>query len=175
MSDAPAGANVAQLSAKFFIKHPRPADLVVEIVAPNGQVERFWDRQAVTSEVALVDGIVISPSPSELRGAPVNGKWTLRIQDVVREQAGIISNFNLTLSFLQRLPPVPAPNQNAAAPVPPPITTPVKFEAPMDRNSSTSSLVPKVPDGLVTLMSEGFEGFFPTSPWALTGSPSTLT
>jgi DNA uptake protein ComE-like DNA-binding protein len=72
------------------LDHPRPTDLRVTLVDPNGDEAVLWDRSPELSRWSR------SFVPTGIsRDDQVNGRWHLRIVDVVSGQSGTFRSFSL--------------------------------------------------------------------------------
>lgn len=72
------------------LEHARPTDLRVTLTDPNGTVAVLWDRSAELAEWSR------SFVPSGIsRDEAVNGRWTLRIEDLVSGEVGVFHSWSL--------------------------------------------------------------------------------
>ncbi len=96
-------ATVVGASAKFLITHPRPQDLVIEVIGPDGTTAyRVWDRKMPTPE-DFVEGQLLprTYNITVFDGQPVNGTWMVRVRDEAPGEAGMLLNVSLNLGYLQ--------------------------------------------------------------------------
>jgi len=79
------------LEVTVHVEHPRPADLVITLIDPNGARSVLWDRASdfggrgrsfvTTGEISRDDN--------------VNGRWQLRVEDEVTGEAGTLNGWTL--------------------------------------------------------------------------------
>ena len=104
ITSAPPGATVtAGVSARFLVAHPRPQDLIAEVIGPDGMtVYRVWDRQQPTPEDFDERGLVLSAYDITIfDGQPINGDWTLRIRDGRRGKTGTLLALSVAVGYLR--------------------------------------------------------------------------
>lgn len=91
--------NVGSVTLDIDIEHPYIGDLMVALVAPNGQSVRVHDRSggasvnlkrtwSTANTVALV----------ALNGAPITGDWRLKVSDVAPADVGQLRKWTLTIT-----------------------------------------------------------------------------
>jgi hypothetical protein len=78
------------LEVVLHLDHPRPTDLRVTLVDPNGDEAVLWDR---TSELESWSRSFVTTGIS--RDDQVNGRWHLRIEDLVAGESGTFHSFSL--------------------------------------------------------------------------------
>lgn len=70
------------------IEHPNPADLIVTLHDPNGDIAQVWNQaDSPADEVVIRNGI-----PGD---DAVNGTWTLQVEDVVSGVSGQLHGWSL--------------------------------------------------------------------------------
>ena len=79
------------LDVQLQLDHPRPADLRITLVDPNGDEAVLWDRDAALGTHAR--SFVTTGGIS--RDAEVNGRWSLRVEDLVTGQRGALIRWSL--------------------------------------------------------------------------------
>lgn len=88
------------LRVQARIAHPKPEQLVVTLVAPDGTAYRLHDRKPALPATFAVDA----------GGKAVGGTWKLRVEDAVASETGAIESWGLILA-----PSVAWPEQRGAA------------------------------------------------------------
>lgn len=197
VTNVPAEAQVSDVSAKFLIAHPQGQELVVELVGPDGSTtQRLWNREPVDPS-DLYEELLYRDTPNiaVFNGLPVIGTWRLRVRDEVVGQNGAIDSFSLIIRY--KLPPVPGPPPEvtpAEAPLPEPSPPPEPLPDKNERRSGSTPPVEEQPSdesGMIPpsenlpaivqanietqgtwtmITSQGFEGAFPSSGWAVSDS-----
>lgn len=81
------------VTVRLDIEHPRPADLLVSLTDPNGQVVIVWNRQAAGAP-DLVGRFVVKGISGDDQ---VNGEWLLTISDQVKGESGTLRGWSLDL------------------------------------------------------------------------------
>lgn len=79
------------LDVVVHLSHPRPSDLRVTLIDPNGDSSVLWDRSPEMGEWSR--SFVLTGSIS--RDDAVNGRWTLRVEDLVAGQSGTFHGWSL--------------------------------------------------------------------------------
>lgn len=72
------------------LDHPRPTDLRLTLVDPNGSEAPLWDREALDgyNRSFATEGAIS-------RDDEVNGEWNLRVEDLVTGETGTITAWSL--------------------------------------------------------------------------------
>ena len=81
------------IDVTVHLSHPRPTDLRVTLIDPNGTESVLWDRSdelAEWSRSFARNGIS--------RDDTVNGRWQLRVQDLVTGESGTLHGWTLFLT-----------------------------------------------------------------------------
>ena len=78
------------IEVQVRIDHPRRTDLRVTLIDPNGDSAVLWDR---TSELEEWSRSFVTNGIS--RDDAVNGRWTLRVEDLVSGETGTLRHFQL--------------------------------------------------------------------------------
>jgi hypothetical protein len=143
ITGAPDSTAVMEAGGKFFISHPRPEDLIIEFITPDGKTtERV---KAVVDDGKIVTG----PSRGKFRGQKANGNWVIRIRDAEPGESGSLVSFNFSVNWLQ-------PASGSSTPSIP----------------SSKSQTPTAPEVTLgtwqQIASEGFELAWPFGNWTVT-------
>jgi subtilisin-like proprotein convertase family protein len=85
------GNGSAAATIAVDISHTYISDLVVDLIAPSGRVYNLHNRAGGSSD-NLVKTYTLN-----LSGEPVEGIWTLRIQDAAAADTGQLNYASLTL------------------------------------------------------------------------------
>ncbi|WP_433273835.1 proprotein convertase P-domain-containing protein [Actinosynnema sp. CS-041913] len=88
------------LHVQAAVTHPKPEQLVITLVAPDGTLYPLHDKKAVLPKLFRVDAAAEA----------ANGVWNLRVQDTVSGEAGSIDSWGLVLP-----PAVSWPEQRGSA------------------------------------------------------------
>lgn len=78
------------IEVQVRIEHPRLTDLRVTLIDPNGDSAVLWNR---TSELEEWSRSFVTHGIS--RDDAVNGRWTLRVEDMVSGETGTLRHFQL--------------------------------------------------------------------------------
>ena len=79
------------LDVQVELGHPRPMDLRVTLIDPNGAEAVLWDRDAGLG----THGRSFVTSGGISRDDQVNGRWTLRVDDLVGGESGYVLRWSL--------------------------------------------------------------------------------
>ncbi len=107
---------VTGVSVNLTLDHTRDGDLFIELIAPNGNTtvlyENFGDDGQDFADTTFSDSaptsIFSGTAPysgsfrpfgrlADLNGSPVDGTWTLRIDDYVPDNSGTLVNWSITV------------------------------------------------------------------------------
>jgi serine protease len=91
------GTTLGVLSLSLTIDHPRPADLVVSLTSPNGQTVTLSDRSTFASTTTWSSTDANTPL-SAFNNSDAGGRWTLKLTDRVRGQAGRVLAASLSIA-----------------------------------------------------------------------------
>jgi subtilisin-like proprotein convertase family protein len=112
---------VVSLTVGIEIRHSWIGDLRVQLAAPDGTTVMLHDRGGADAD-NLVRAYDMSslPALAALKGRPLAGKWTLRVQDVARADEGQLVKWSLELGagatpvVAEETPAVRIPDNDAA-------------------------------------------------------------
>ena len=163
--EASANAIVRGLRVKYGITHPEPAELEIELVNDSSGRTLSLTGRAESAAGKLTANLALS----EFDGLAAAGSWTLRVRDVVPGNTGALNYFGL-----RALHDVtgPMPQEASLGPT----NSPMTLQLPVSR-LSTASAAPASPAspstapvlGWSDIVTEGFEGTFPSAGWTSVG------
>ncbi|MFN9040662.1 MAG: proprotein convertase P-domain-containing protein, partial [Planctomyces sp.] len=109
---------VAAIEVGVQLKHSYIGDLLIKLLPPgssaNGEIV-LWNRSGGNQrELNRSFDSASTPALAAFAGKPCTGQWTLKIQDMAREDSGTLALFSLKLVLPHRSA-APAPQQPAAA------------------------------------------------------------
>jgi subtilisin-like proprotein convertase family protein len=94
--NVPAGLDVQGVTVTTNINHTYRGDLVIQVVAPNGQVATLSNRQGGSAQNFVATNLDISSSFTA--GSSASGQWRLFVRDLAAIDVGTITSFSLTIS-----------------------------------------------------------------------------
>ncbi|HMG20330.1 MAG TPA: M36 family metallopeptidase, partial [Kofleriaceae bacterium] len=101
----PKGFTIQKVVVTASIAHPYRGDLVVQVIAPDGQAATLTDRAGGSADdFAVVDLDITS---SFAPGTPASGAWKLFVRDVALADTGQITGFSLTITAARAAPALP--------------------------------------------------------------------
>jgi subtilisin-like proprotein convertase family protein len=92
----PTGLDVQHVTVSVNITHPRRGDLVIQVIAPNGQTATLSNRQGGAANNFVATNLDISASFTT--GSAASGQWRLFVQDLAKKRVGTINSFSLTIT-----------------------------------------------------------------------------
>jgi len=96
LSVAQLGLDIQKVLVDVVITHPYRGDLVIQVVAPNGQVATLSSLDGGAADNFVAEGLDIS---SAFRaGSRATGTWRLRVRDEAAGDVGTIDAFSLTIT-----------------------------------------------------------------------------
>ena len=96
LSVAQPGLDIQKVLVDVVITHPYRGDLVIQVVAPNGQVATLSNLEGGAADNFAAQGLDISDA---LRaGSRATGTWRLRVRDEAAGDVGTIDAFSLTIT-----------------------------------------------------------------------------
>ena len=130
---------VAAIEVGVQLKHSYIGDLLIKLLPPgssaNGEIV-LWNRSGGNQrELNRSFDSASTPALAAFVGKPCTGQWTLKIQDMAREDSGTLALFSLKLVLPHRSA-APAPQQPAAAHV---ATAKVASQATRSKPRSTTA------------------------------------
>lgn len=93
-----ATGRVRDLRLSVSIQHPRPADLVLRLVAPDGRTAVLPVRRVPPAGEPLLFEARGEPGLAALKGTPAQGTWTLEVEDQHSGATGVLAGWALRLS-----------------------------------------------------------------------------
>src|SRR6185369_14057021 len=99
--------NVADLVLNVDIKHDYAGDLQLTLISPSGKVAIVVRPDVTNHFPDLKQSFDLGP---QFAGEPVNGEWTLRVEDKASGQSGVLRSWNLAAGELDPAPQPPAQN-----------------------------------------------------------------
>lgn len=93
---APSGLELRRVTVDVNITHPFIGDLVIQVIAPSGQVATLSNRQGGSADNFVVRGRDITSSFTG--GSVVSGTWQLFVRDLAAADVGTINSFGLHIS-----------------------------------------------------------------------------
>jgi subtilisin-like proprotein convertase family protein len=98
ITTAPTDASVLDSVGSLLITHPRPQDLIVELVGSDGTtVRRVWDRKTPSLKDFEAGYLVIGIPKDSFRGQRVNGNWVLRLCDEAPGEVGTLHAYSFII------------------------------------------------------------------------------
>lgn len=92
--------SVVAVKVDVEIPHTYIGDLVVRVIAPSGRLVTLHDRQGGNArDLRRTYDATSAPGLQTLAGEPVNGDWTLWVQDLARVDLGRLQSWSLTLAI----------------------------------------------------------------------------
>jgi subtilisin-like proprotein convertase family protein len=90
------GLDVQKVLVSVDITHTYRGDLVIKLMAPNGETTTLSDRAGGSADNFVVADLDISSSFTP--GSSASGAWKLFVADVARADTGTINAFSLTIT-----------------------------------------------------------------------------
>jgi hypothetical protein len=90
---APAGLTIQRVTVDTSITHTFRGDLIIQVVAPNGQVATLSNRAGGSADNFTAAGTDITASFTA--GAAASGTWQLFVRDLAAVDVGTITSFKL--------------------------------------------------------------------------------
>jgi subtilisin-like proprotein convertase family protein len=92
----PTGPDIQHVTVSVNITHPNRGDLVIQVIAPNGQTATLSNRQGGEADNFVATDLDISASFAA--GSPASGQWRLFVRDLTRRNTGTINSFSLAIT-----------------------------------------------------------------------------
>jgi subtilisin-like proprotein convertase family protein len=92
----PAGLDVQRVLVTVDISHTYRGDLVIQLVAPNGEIATLSDRAGGSADNFIATDLDVSSSFTP--GSAASGGWRLRVRDLARLDVGTINAFSLSIT-----------------------------------------------------------------------------
>ncbi|HEX5927317.1 MAG TPA: M36 family metallopeptidase [Baekduia sp.] len=96
LSVAEPGLDIQKVLVDVVITHPYRGDLVIQLVAPNGQVATLSNLEGGAADNFVAQGLDISYAFRA--GSRATGTWRLRVRDEAAGDVGTIDAFSLTIT-----------------------------------------------------------------------------
>jgi len=93
---ATAGLDIQTVKVSANITHTFRGDLVIQVVAPNGQVATLSNRAGGSADNFAVTDLDITSAFTA--GAPATGTWQLFVRDLAARDVGRINSFSLKIT-----------------------------------------------------------------------------
>jgi subtilisin-like proprotein convertase family protein len=94
--DDPAGIDIRFVTVNVNINHTFRGDLVVQVIAPNGQTATLTNHQGGSADDFIVNNLDISSAFTSM--APAAGQWKLFVKDIAALDVGKINSFAIHLT-----------------------------------------------------------------------------
>jgi subtilisin-like proprotein convertase family protein len=93
---ATAGLDIQKVKVSANITHTFRGDLVIQVVAPNGQVATLSNRAGGSADNFVTTDLDITSAFTA--GAPATGTWQLFVRDLAAQDVGKINSFSLKIT-----------------------------------------------------------------------------
>jgi subtilisin-like proprotein convertase family protein len=91
-----AGLDVQRVQANVNISHTFRGDLVIQVIAPNGQVSTLSNRAGGSADNYVAANLDITSAFT--RGSAATGTWQLFVRDLASGDVGTINSFSLSIT-----------------------------------------------------------------------------
>jgi hypothetical protein len=92
----PAGPDVQKVTVSTNITHTYRGDLVIQVIAPNGQIATLSNRAGGSADNFVATNLDISSSFTA--GSSASGNWRLFVRDLAAADVGKINSFSLVIT-----------------------------------------------------------------------------
>jgi subtilisin-like proprotein convertase family protein len=92
----PTGLDIQRVTVDANITHTFRGDLVIQVIAPNGQVATLSNRAGGSADNFVATGTDITGSFTT--GSAASGTWQLFVRDLARIDVGTINSFSLHIT-----------------------------------------------------------------------------
>lgn len=99
---APANATVTGVDVSYSFTHTYWGDLEIRLIAPNGATALIRPRTGGATSGTETQRLF----RTDLNGAPVNGTWILRVNDLASGDSGTLLDFQVTAHHAAGEPPI---------------------------------------------------------------------
>ena len=96
LSVAEPGLDIQKVLVDVVVTHPYRGDLVIQLVAPNGQVATLSNLEGGAADNFVAQGLDVSAAFRA--GSRATGTWRLRVRDEAAGDVGTIDAFSLTIT-----------------------------------------------------------------------------
>jgi subtilisin-like proprotein convertase family protein len=96
LSVTPTGLDIQRVTVSTNITHTFRGDLVIQVIAPNGQTATISNRAGGSADNFVATNLDISASFTA--GSPASGTWQLFVRDLAAIDVGRINSFSLTIT-----------------------------------------------------------------------------
>ena len=93
----PDGLNIRLVQASVNIKHTFRGDLIVQLIAPNGETATLSNRQGGSADDFVVTNLDVTSSFTS--GSPAGGTWKLFVRDLAALDVGTITSWSLRIAL----------------------------------------------------------------------------
>ena len=90
------GLDVQRVLVDVDITHTYRGDLVIQLIAPNGETATLSDHAGGSADNFIAADLDVSSSFTP--GSPASGSWKLFVRDLARQDTGTINAFSLTIT-----------------------------------------------------------------------------
>jgi subtilisin-like proprotein convertase family protein len=96
ISVTPTGLTIQKVTVSTNITHTFRGDLVIQVIAPNGQVATLSNRAGGSADNFVATNLDITSSFTA--GSAASGTWQLFVRDLAAIDVGTINSFSLTIT-----------------------------------------------------------------------------
>jgi hypothetical protein len=100
--NVPAGLDVQHVTVSTNITHTYRGDLVIQVIAPNGQTATLSNREGSSADNFVTTNQDISASFTA--GSAASGQWKLFVRDLAAIDVGTINSFSLAITSTTPVP-----------------------------------------------------------------------
>jgi len=93
---APTGLTISSVTVSTAITHTFRGDLVIQVVAPNGEVATLSNRAGGSAD--NFSAVNLDITSLFTAGAPASGTWQLFVRDLAAVDTGTINSFSLVIT-----------------------------------------------------------------------------
>ena len=94
--NVPAGIDIRLVQASVNIKHTFRGDLIVQLIAPNGETATLSNRAGGSADDVAFTNLNVTAAFTN--GAPASGQWKLFVRDLAALDVGTITSWSLRIT-----------------------------------------------------------------------------